>query len=107
MFAIAASRVVQVVRYEEAGDIPLVDLTHRFNGTPAVIGPRTCLIVIGELAVIADEATDFVTFDAILEAPDLGTRIALPYLAALAVGREQEPLSIVLDVDALHAEESA
>lgn len=108
-FAVAASRVLEVMRYEAGGDLPLLDLGQRFSGIPTPIGSRTCVVVVGGRAscppfgLIVDEATDFVTFaeDQMLAPPDFGPRIALPYLASLARADEGETLSIVLDVDSI------
>lgn len=106
-----AARVVEVLRYDEARALPLVDLSARFGGADTSLTWRTCVVVVSgqqegapaAIGLIADEATDCVTFDedAVLPPPDLGPHLALRYLAALVKTEEAEPLTIVLDVDGM------
>ncbi len=104
-FAIAASAVVEVRRYEDAGEIARADVSGVLGGRPTEVGPHTCVIVVTvggrQTGLIVDEATDFVSLGArdLIARPDFGPRFDVPYLAALA--RLGDGLSIVLDIDRL------
>ena len=109
-FAVSGPCIVEVTRYEDVGDVPRVDLSDALGGPPAQIGPYTCAIIVrgGEaqqaVALVADEATEVVTFraDDLLDPPDFGPNVVLPYLAALA--RTGEKFAVVLDVGRLLTE---
>jgi purine-binding chemotaxis protein CheW len=109
VFAIPGSRVVEITRYDEMGDVPRVDLSNAIGGPPAEIGPHTCAVVVqrrethDRIGLVVDEATEVVVFrdEDIVDPPDFGPRIALPYLAGLA--RKGDGFTLVLDVDGLLA----
>ena len=110
-FAIPASRVVEVVRHEDAGaEMLLVDLNEVLGGPATLVGPDNPVVVVrfhsaGDrprcVGFVVDAAVDIVSVPAadLLPPPDLGPNIELHYLSALA--RSGGALCIVLAVDEL------
>jgi len=103
--AVAGSRVIEVLRLEEAAGFSLFDLARFFGAEASRTAPRQCVIVVtaGErvMGLVADEATDVISLSAadFVSVPSFGPRITIPYLSALA--RTGDVLSLVLDMDQL------
>lgn len=111
-FAVPTSRVIEIVRYQDRGDVLLVDLNQLLGGEATPIGPYTCVVVIApaspdeadrSVGLVVDATTAIASFGAseLLQPPDFGPNISLSYLASLA--RTAGAFCIVLDTQFLLA----
>lgn len=101
--ALPGSRIVEVVRYGDAGDVAIADLGRLLGGAKAVVEARTCVVVVSagarNIGLLVDGATDVVDYAPadLIDPPDFGPGVNLAYLAALARG--DRGFVIVVDLD--------